>query len=268
MYRFIKLVSYPDGIMILKDTFFFLGLSLAFAVSVMADPPINQMTNREKASKLYYDALFESHSTRKKSLLIQAHKLNPLDARISFHLGKLLIQSNNKKEGSKYLKMAFRNPKYRPSILRYLGEYYLSQKNYKKANHYLKRLIRSNRRENNYLNNYILGQINSRTGLKKYKASNKYYLKAYKIRKYKKNKDILLLVAENYYYQANYKKVLEYLKYYPHTNKNNRRAFRLLIKSHYKSRNRKELNESIAKYLKVWPKDRWARKIQIKSRKF
>ncbi len=253
--------------MILKDTFLLLGLSLAFAVTAIADPPINKMTNREKASKLYYDALFESHFTRKRSLLVQAHKLNPRDARISFHLGKLLIQSNSKKEGSKYLKMAFRNPKYRPSILKYLSEYYFTKKNYKKANHYLKRLIRSNKKENNYLNNYTLGQINSHEGLKKYKTSNKHYLKAYKQRKYKKNKDILLLVAENYYHQANYKKALKYLKSYPHTNKNNQKAFRLLIKSYYKSRNRGELKDSIIRYLKVWPKDRWARKIQIKSRK-
>ncbi|HEO64688.1 MAG TPA: hypothetical protein ENI73_02355 [Spirochaetes bacterium] len=253
--------------MFLKVTFLFLGLSLIFASKAIADPPIDKMTNREKASQLYYNALFESNTLRKKSLLLQAHKLNPRDARISFHLGKLLFQLNHKKEGFLYLKMAFRNPKYKPSILKYLGEYYLNQKNYKKANHYLRKLIRSRKRENNYLNNYTLGQINSHLGLKKYKASNKYYLKAYKIRRYKKNKDLLLLIAENYYYQANYQKAHDYLKSYPHTNKNNQKAFRLLIKTLYKSKKRRELNDSIIRYLKIWPKDRWARKIQRKSRK-
>ncbi|MDH4127770.1 MAG: hypothetical protein OEV44_03380 [Spirochaetota bacterium] len=227
---------------------------------------VGTKVNSDVASILYAQALTESNLHQREYLLQLAYSLNPSDDKISFLLGKTLIINNNNKLAKVILHKLAENPELKGRIFKYLGEYYYQKRDFLNANNYYKKLIEVGE-ENNFLNNYRLGEINGKDGLKYYYESNKYYLKAYELRKYKDDDDILFFVANNYYNLKKYNETINYLKMYPHTNGNNQKAFKLLIKAHYRLRNKAELTTQVNKYLKIWPKSRWIRLIINKMNK-
>ncbi len=252
--------------MFVRDLFFY--IFLCFIVGLIFQPggfALDTLdTKAEKAKKFYNDALMESDLSQKESLLKKAHDLNPADGKISFLFAKTLLKRKKDFEAKRVFDKASQDPKLKVRVYRYLGEYYYRKKDYFNANFYYKKLVALNKTEDSYLNNYRLGEINGKK-LNNYRGAIKYYLKAYDLRRFKDNHDILLLIAENYYQLNEYKEAIKFLKRYPHTNRNNQKAYKLLISSYEKSNNKKELEHHLSKYLKVWPYDRWAHRVAKKS---
>lgn len=211
----------------------------------------------KEAVSLYHAALIESNTAKKEKLLAKALKLQPTDSKIAFLYGKTLFKLKKTDAGVKAFNIAKKDPKIKYRIYRFIGEYFYYKKNFTQANVYFKKLIKT-KSQDNYLNNYRLGEINGHRGLRNYDDSIKYFAKAYKLRKYKLNKDLLWSIAQNYYHLDNYKKTIEYLENYPHSNKNNKAAFKMLIISYDKTNSADKLKSNIVSYLKTWPYDEWA----------
>ncbi|MDH5682622.1 MAG: hypothetical protein OEZ36_13610 [Spirochaetota bacterium] len=221
---------------------------------------------KKLASRYYHKALIESNAIRKTMYLRESYKLNPKDKQVAFLFGKVLIAQKKYSEGKEVLLKLSKKRRFRSKVYLYLGDHYFYNKNMVEANYYYKKVSRK-KRKSDYLVNYRLGYINGQYGLKNYKRSNRYYLNAYKLRQLKGDHDILLEVAENYYFMGKYKSSLKYLNEYPHANKNDQKAFRLLILNHLQRKNEKIALEKIKTYRKIWPNDRWMQEIIWKRKK-
>ncbi|MDH5680072.1 MAG: hypothetical protein OEZ36_00675 [Spirochaetota bacterium] len=215
---------------------------------------------RKLASKYYHKALIESNSNRKTMYLRESYKLNPKDRQVAYLYGKTLIGQKNYREGKDILLKLSKKRSFRSKVYLFLGDHYFQSKNMVEANFYYKRVSKKKKKKD-YLVNYRLGLINGQNGLKNYKKSNRYYLTAYKLRQLKGDHDILLKVAENYYFMGKYKSSIKYLNTYPHTNKNDQKAFRLLILNHLKQKDEKIVVKKIRTYRRIWPNDRWMQEI-------
>ena len=240
----------------------FLILIILFSSSLVFSGTKIAKTQAKKGVSLilYTHALTETDLNHKEHILKLAYKLNPEDEKISFLLGKTLIINNNNKLGQNILHELSENSELKGRIFKFLGDNYYYKKDFKSANFYYKKLTEVDE-EDNYLYNYRLGEINGKEGLKNFEESNKYYLRAYNLRKYKDDEDILYYIADNFYNLKQYNNTLKYLKMYPYTNGNNQKAFKLLIRAYYRLKNKDELNSNIKKYLKIWPQNKWIRRV-------
>jgi len=244
--------------MLKRDSILHLLVVLLLSIIVI---PVTYATSAEsakvqQATKLYNDALIESDIEQKEYLLGKAYGLNPDDGNISFLYGKTLLMRKKEILAKEVFQRASRDPKFKSRVFNFLADHYFRQKNLISANIYLKKLVEIPE-EDNYLNNYRLGEINGKDGLKYYEDSIKFYKRAYELRRFKDNKDILFQIAESYFYIGKYIETISYLKQYPHTNKNNQKAFKLLIKSYEQLEDKKEeLAYHLNEYLKIWPYDR------------
>ncbi len=233
-----------------------LSITLVYITGISFHIAYAKNKNIKKANHFYHIAITETSLLQKEYFLKKAHSLNPSDSKISFQLGRTLFLRKKISEGEKYLLLAANNKNYSHQAYKFLGEYFYEVNNLPKADKYLRILVKHHS-EDNYLNNLLLGKINTHDGLKNYKDSNIFFSKAYSLRLQKNDYELLYYQAENYYYLNDFPNAIHYLSLYPHSNKNNQSAFRLLILSFKKSNQIDKLRQTIIEYRKVWPRDQW-----------
>ena len=232
-----------------------LSLVTLFLLVIVSPALGDRYCNKEGIDK-YNKAISVISKSYKEVLLKESISLCPTNYDAYVELINLYLSENKEqhalKVANRVLPYADANTRLRiyKSFYRYYYVTKIDNPDIKKAAYWLSKIVTI---EDNFLNNYYLGRLNGPRGLKRYRLSISYYLKA--LAKRPNQLDIYYKIAENYFYLKQYNKTIEYLLKYPST-KSKRSAFRMLVISLFKV-NSPQAIEVANEYLENWPYDNY-----------